>query len=81
MFALLDDGVIWLKGDGALGEAFVEAGSRQFAYPTKDGRIMGMGYWTLPETALDDPDEAVAWARRSLDVAVKKAARKPKSRA
>ncbi|WP_284877373.1 TfoX/Sxy family protein [Brevundimonas sp. MEB006b] len=76
MFALLDDGVVWLKGDEALGAAFVEAGSRQFTYPTKDGRMMSMGYWTLPEAALDDPDEAVAWARRSLDVAVKKASGK-----
>ncbi|MFA4900741.1 MAG: TfoX/Sxy family protein [Brevundimonas sp.] len=76
MFALLDDGVVWLKGDEALGAAFVEAGSRQFTYPTKDGRMMSMGYWSLPETALDDPDEAVAWARRSLDVAVKKASGK-----
>ena len=80
IFALLDDGVVWLKGDEALGEAFVAAGSRQFIYPTKDGRTMSMGYWTLPETALDDPDEAVAWARRSLEVAVKKAAGKKPSK-
>jgi len=76
IFALLDDGVVWLKGDEALGEAFVDAGSRQFTYPTKDGRMMSMGYWSLPETALDDPDETVAWARRSLNVAVKKASGK-----
>jgi len=76
MFALLDDGVVWLKGDEALRQAFVAAGSRQFIYPTKDGRTMSIGYWSLPEPALDDPDEAVAWARRSLDVAVKKASGK-----
>ena len=76
IFALLDDGVVWLKGDEALRQAFVAAGSRQFIYPTKDGRTMSMGYWTLPEPALDDPDEAIAWARRSLDVAVKKASGK-----
>lgn len=79
MFALLDDGVVWLKADEVLAEAFREAGCRQFTYPTKDGRTMAMGYWTLPEAALDDPDEAVAWARRSLDVAVRKAsAKRPK---
>ena len=76
MFALLDDGVVWLKGDEVLGEAFEKTGSRQFTYRTKDGRTMSMGYWTLPETALDDPDEAVAWARRSLEVAVRKASKK-----
>jgi len=79
MFALLDDGVVWLKADEALAQAFREAGCRQFTYPTKDGRTMAMGYWTLPEAALDDPDEAVAWARRSLDVAVRKASvKKPR---
>nr|WP_316628811.1 TfoX/Sxy family protein [uncultured Brevundimonas sp.] len=76
MFALLDDGVVWLKGDAALGEVFEAVGSRQFTFPTKDGRTMSMSYWTLPETALDDPDEAVDWARRSLAVAVKKASGK-----
>ena len=76
IFALLDHGVVWLKGDDALGEAFVAAGSRPFTFPTKDGRTMSMSYWTLPETALDDPEEAVAWARRPLEVAVKKASGK-----
>lgn len=80
MFSLLDDGVVWLKGDEALGEAFEEIGSRQFTYPTKDGRTMSMGYWTLPETALYDPEGAVSWARRSLEVAVKKAAGKKPSK-
>ena len=31
-----------------------------------------MGCWTLTDAAQDDPDEAVAWTRRSLDVAVGK---------
>ena len=77
MFALLDDGVV-------LAEGRCSAGARcsrpwvldSFTFPTKDGRTMSMSYWTLPETALDDPDEAVDWARRSLAVAVKKASGK-----
>ena len=62
-----------------LAPAFREAGSRQFTYPTKDGRTMSMGYWTLPESALDDPDEALSWARRSLEVALRSASRRTKS--
>ena len=62
----------------------VEAGSRQFTYPAKDGAPMAMAYWSLPESALDDPDEAADWARKSIDAALRKAAartpRKPKSR-
>ena len=76
MFALLDDGVVWLKADDDLAEVFEAAGSRVFTYPAKDRRTLSLGYWSLPETALDDPDEAVIWARRSLDVALRKAAGK-----
>ena len=71
MFAILDDGVIWLKADADLAEAFAAEGARQFTYPTKDGQTMAMAYWSMPETAVDDPDEAVAWACRSVDVALR----------
>lgn len=70
MFAILDDGVIWLKATGDLAETLKAEGARQFTYPTKDGQTMAMAYWSMPETALDDPEEAVAWARRSVDVAL-----------
>ena len=82
IFALLDDGVIWLKADEVNAPLLVEAGSRQFTYPAKDGAPMAMAYWSLPECALDDADEAVDWARRSIDASLRKAAakkpRKPK---
>ena len=82
IFALLDDETIWLKTDEVNAPLLEAAGSRQFTYPTKDGETMSMAYWSLPETALDDPDEAVSWARQSIDAALRKAAakkpRKPK---
>lgn len=82
IFALLDDGTVWLKADDVNAPLLAAAGSRQFTYPTKDGKEMAMAYWSLPESALDDPDEAVTWARRSMDAALRKAAakkpRKPK---
>ena len=84
IFALLDDGVVWLKADEINAPLLEEAGARQFTFPTKDGKEMAMAYWSLPETALDDPDEAVDWARQSIDAALRKAAakkpRKAKSR-
>lgn len=82
IFALLDDGVVWMKADDTNAPALIAAGARQFSFPTKDGQTMTMGYWSLPDSAVDDPEEAVAWARRSMDVAARKAAakrpRKPK---
>lgn len=82
IFALLDDGVVWLKADEVNAPLLQAAGARQFTYPTRDGKEMAMAYWSLPEGALDDPDQAVEWARQSIDAALRKAAskkvRKPK---
>lgn len=79
MFAVLDDGVVWLKADKATDEAFREAGSHPFTFPGKDGETMVTNFWALPETAMDDPDEAVAWALRSIDLALSKAVKKKRA--
>jgi DNA transformation protein len=76
IFALLDDGTVWLKADEVNEPLLKAAGSRQFTYPMKDGETMSMAYWSLPETALDDPEEAVGWARQSIEAALRKAAAK-----
>ena len=76
IFALLDDGVVWLKADEENEPALRDAGATQFTYPMKDGRIMPMAYWSLPDAAVDDADEAARWARLSLAAAVRKAAKK-----
>lgn len=65
MFALVADGTVYMKTDEALARAYAEAGSAPFVYEGGKKRIE-MSYWRLPESALDDPDEALAWARRSL---------------
>ena len=63
IFAILDaDAVPYLKAKGAFAEALAAEGSRQFGDESGDR----MGYWTLPEAALDDPDLACDWARRAL---------------
>ena len=81
IFALLDDGVIWMKADDGNQPALEAAGARQISYTAKDGRVMLMRYWSLPDSAVDDPDEAVAWARSSLEAARRKAAlKKPRKR-
>ena len=81
IFALLDDGVIWMKADDENRPALEAEGARQISYTAKDGKVMTMPYWSLPDSALDDPDEAVEWARRSLEAARRKAAlKKPRKR-
>jgi len=63
MFAILDDGVIYLKADEAAAPGFRREGSMPFTYENH-GRQMVMSYWRLPERLYDDPDELARWARR-----------------
>ncbi len=65
-FALIDDDVLYLKGDDALKIDFEAAGSNAFD-PFGEGKPMA--YWSAPADALDDGDLLVAWARRSVEVA------------
>jgi DNA transformation protein len=81
MFALIDDETLYLKTDEALRADLAAEGSAAWVYSRATGSWEDSSYWRLPEAALDDPDEAVAWARRALTVAEAKAAgKKPKRR-
>jgi len=81
MFGLIDDEVIYLKVDESLKAAMVAAGARSWIYTERKGPKAGIpqqtSYWSLPESALDDPQEACAWGRRSLAVAQALKAAKP----
>lgn len=84
MFLLIAGDVIHLKADDALKAELREAGSGPFVWIPDSGPRKGeqveMGYWRLPESALDDPEEAVMWGRKALAVARAKAAAKPKAK-
>ncbi|NNE79680.1 MAG: TfoX/Sxy family protein [Silicimonas sp.] len=61
LFGILDrEGQIYIRAKGRLADDLADDGARQF------GR---MGYWSLPDAALDDPETACDWARRSLSEA------------
>jgi len=71
MFALADEGELYLKVDDESVAHFRDLGSRPFSYQTKDGRTTIMSYWLMPESALDDPDEAAELARMALRAALR----------
>jgi len=81
MFALLADDAIYLKADDALKAALKEEGCGPFIWTPETGPRAGekveMGYWRLPDAALDDPELAAAWGRKALAVAKAKARAKP----
>ena len=80
MFALVADEIIYMKTDPELAEAYAEAGSEPFVYSGR-GKTVEMSYWRLPDSSMDDPDEALDWARRSLIPAEAAAAEKRAAKA
>jgi len=78
MFGMIDDGVFYLRCDDMNRPDMEKAGAVQFTYPGKDGEVMSLGYWSLPESAADDAEEAVRWARRAIEASRRKVGPKKK---
>jgi DNA transformation protein len=76
MFALVHDGVIYLKADAHNAPAFEREDLPPFTYATKDGKRGVMSYRRMPDRLYDDPDELAAWARAALAAARRRTARK-----
>jgi len=74
-FALIDDDVLYLKGDDDLKVEFEAAGSQAFA---PFGEDKPMAYWAAPAEALDDQEILLEWSRKSLEVAARASAGKKK---
>ena len=80
MFGLVVSETIYMKTEPELAKAYADAGSEPFTY-SGGGKSVEMSYWRLPDSALDDPDEALDWARRSLVPAERAAAEKRAAKA
>jgi DNA transformation protein len=86
MFLLIADDAIHIKVDEALKTELRAEGCGPFVWEPQSGPRAGekidLGYWRLPDSALDDPEEAAVWGRKALAVAKAKAkAKKPKKAA
>jgi DNA transformation protein len=57
---------LYLKASGALAKRLAAEGSEQFSYQRKGSGVTRMGYWTMPEAAIDEPEAACDWARQAL---------------
>lgn len=63
---LMSDGTLRLKAQGDMITRMRSLGCQQWTYQRPGQNPAAMPYWTLPETALDDPEEASALARDAL---------------
>jgi DNA transformation protein len=66
MFGLIADDVVYFKVDDSNREEFERAGSEPFKpYPDKS---TAMSYFEVPPDVLEEPEELVKWAERSLAI-------------
>ncbi len=70
MFGLEADGEIFFKVNKETQSDFEQAGSHPFQYSSKDRKAVTMSYWSVPDEVMENPDEAVKWARRAIKVAL-----------
>lgn len=76
--AIVADEVLYLKTDPHTVRHFEAAGCRPFVYRGKD-REINLGYWTVPDEAMEAPPMMLPWARLALEAAVRtRAAKAPK---
>lgn len=72
IFAIEMDGDVLLKADALSAPDFAEAGSSRWVYEGHARRgAVAMPYWSIPDSALDDPDEMALWARRAHEAALR----------
>ncbi len=70
MFGLVADDTLYLKADDETAKDFEEKGLGPFEYDKGD-KVVKMSYYLAPDEILDDPNEAISWARRSYEVALR----------
>ena len=76
MFALVHDGLIYLKVDAHNAAAFERENLAPFTYKTRRGKRGVMSYRRMPDRLYDDPEELAAWAREALAAARRPPVRK-----
>ncbi|MEQ8479161.1 MAG: TfoX/Sxy family protein [Hoeflea sp.] len=72
ILALEVDGEIMLKADAETAPAFSEAGATQWVYEGKArSKPVSMPYWSIPDEAIDDPEELTRWVRLAWEAALR----------
>lgn len=73
-FALIADEILYFKADDVNRAAFTELGLEPFR-PMPD-KPTTLSYYPPPDSALDDQDELLPWARSGFEAALRAAAKK-----
>lgn len=66
--AIIVGDTLYLKADEESRLRFQAAGSRRFEY-TRQGKLQGMAFWTVPPEAMDSPALMRPWAQLAVEAA------------
>ncbi|MGG7518443.1 TfoX/Sxy family protein [Allorhizobium undicola] len=58
---------ILLKADAETAPEFAAHGARQWTYERPGGKRVAMPYWSVPDSAFDDPDEMAKWVNLACE--------------
>ena len=72
IFAIEIRGELMLKADAEAAPEFAAAGCTQWVYTnSRHGNAVAMPYWTVPDGALDDPDDMLPWAKKAYEAGIR----------
>jgi DNA transformation protein len=81
VFAILDEGELWLKADAESDSAWDAEGCEKFSMTFKDGKVGVMNYRRAPQDVYDDPEAMRRWAALAVEAGRRGAAkRKPRKK-
>lgn len=79
-FALLFDSILRFKADEHTIAKFEAEGMKPWEYPRKDGKVIVMNYYEVPDRLLENSGDFTLWAEQAFEVAVRADNAKPVKR-
>jgi DNA transformation protein len=76
MLGMVTENTLYFRVDEENRETFREAEAVPPRY-AKQGEIIDLAFWRVPERLFDEPDEFITWARAALAAAHRVAAKRP----
>jgi DNA transformation protein and related proteins len=76
IFAIMDEGELWLKSDAEADAVWDEAGCERFSVTFRDGKVDTMNYRNAPSDVYDDAEALQRWAGLAVEAGLRSAAKK-----
>ncbi len=78
VFAIIDEGELWLKADAESDAIWDAEGCERFSVTFKDGRVDTMNYRKAPADVYDDAEAMLRWAALAMEAGLRGATKKRK---